>query len=77
MIAPFWDDILLTNEGRVEYAIVTSASAPNIINEVEGFLKINENVDLKLDWVFVAKWDSVCPIENINCVQVNSYILLF
>ena len=48
MIAPFWDDIL-TNTGIVEYGIVTSTSTSNIINEVEGFLKLNQGVDLDLD----------------------------
>ena len=76
MIAPFWDDIILTNEGLVEYGIVTSANTSSVINEVERFLKINQNVDLELDWVFVAKWVNVCPFGNSNCTQVNYFILL-
>ena len=75
MIAPFWDDIILTNEGLVEYGIVTSANTSSVINEVERFLKINQNVDLELDWVFVAKWANVCPFGYSSCVEVNSYIL--
>ena len=71
MIAPFWDDIILTNTGKVEYGIVTSTSTSNIINEVEGFLKLNQGVDLDLDWIFVAKWANVCPYGNSNCAQVN------
>ena len=68
VIAPFWDDIVLTNTGIVEYGIVTTL---HVINEVETFLKLNENVDLELDWVMVAKWVNVCPYGNISCVQVN------
>ena len=68
VIAPFWDDIVLTNTGIVEYGIITTL---NVINEVETFLKLNENVNLELDWVMVAKWVNVCPYGNINCVQVN------
>ena len=68
VIAPFWDDIVLTNTGIVEYGIVTTS---NVTNEVEAFLKINENVNLELDWVMVAKWVNVCPYGNMNCVQVN------
>ena len=75
MIAPFWDDIL-TNTGIVEYGIVTSTSTSNIINEVEGFLKLNQGVDLDLDWIFVAKWANVCPYGNSNCAQVN-YSIFF
>ena len=68
VIAPFWDDIVLTNTGIVEYGIVTTS---NVINQVETFLKLHENVNLKLDWVMVAKWVNVCPYGNTNCVQVN------
>ena len=76
MIAPFWDDIRLTNTGIVKYGIVASVSAPSVINEVEGFLKQKENVDLELDWVFVAKWVNVCSFLNINCSQVNWFLYL-
>ena len=71
VIAPFWDDIVLTNTGIVEYGIITTA---NVINEVETFLKLNQNVNLKLDWVMVAKWMNVCPYGNTNCIQVNHTI---
>ena len=75
-MAPFWDDIILTNTGIVEYGIVTSASTSIIINKVEGFLKLNQGVDLDLDWVFVAKWTNVCPYGNSYCAQVN-YSIFF
>ena len=71
VIAPFWDNIILTNTGIVEYRIVTSTSTPSVINDVEAFLKLNQNVDLELDWVLVVKWSNVCPFGNINCTQVN------
>ena len=74
VIAPFWDDIVLTNTGIVEYGIVTTS---NVINKVETFLKLNQNVNLDLDWVMVAKWVNVCPYGNINCVQVNDTIHIF
>ena len=74
VIAPFWDDIVLTNTGIVEYGIVTTS---NVINKVETFLKLNQNVNLDLDWVMVAKWVNVCPYGNINCVQVNYTIHIF
>ena len=70
MIAPFWDDIRLTNTGIVEYGIITSASNTSIIDEVETFLELNQNVKLELDWVLVAKWVNVCPYGNIYCSQV-------
>ena len=70
MVAPFWDDIQLTNTGIVEYGIVTSASNTNIIDEVETFLELNQNVELELDWVLVAKWVNVYPFGNIYCSQV-------
>ena len=74
VIAPFWDDIILTNTGIVEYGIIATS---NVINEVETFLKLNQNVNLKLDWVMVAKWINVCPYGNTNCVQVNYTIRTF
>ena len=76
VIAPFWDDIILTNTGIVKYSIVTSTSTSNVINEVETFLKLNQTVNLELDWVFVANWANVCPYGNVSCDQVN-YSILF
>ena len=70
MIAPFWDDIILTNTGIVEYGIITPTDNPNIIDVVETFLELSQNVELELDWVLVAKWMNVCPYGNINCAQV-------
>ena len=60
----------MTNRGIVEYGIVTSASNSNIIDEVETFLELNQNVELELNWVLVAKWVNVCPYRNGNCAQV-------
>ena len=76
MIAPFWDDIRLTNTGVVEYEIVNSSNTSSIINEVEAFLKLDQDLELKLDWVMVAKWKNVCPDGNNNCARVNYSILL-
>ena len=70
MIAPFWDDIILTNTGIVEYGIVTSTNTSSVINKVETFLELSQNIDLEIDWVFVAKWENVCPFGNSNCAQV-------
>ena len=70
VIAPFWDDIHLSYTGIAKYGIVTPIDNPNIIDVVEKFLELNENVVLKLDWVLVAKWMNVCPFGNIDCVQV-------
>ena len=83
MIAPFWDDIHLSYTGIAKYGIVTQKNTPNIIDEVEKFLKLNQNVVLKLDWALVAKWMNVCSYGNINCVQVlicllyKSYMTIF
>ena len=77
MIAPYWDDIILIGTGIVEYGIVTSANGSNVINEVETFLSLSQNIDVKLDWVFVAKWVNVCLFGNSNCAQVIHHILYF
>ena len=66
----------MTQTGIVEYGIVTPINSPSIIEEVETFLEVNENVDLDLDWVLVAKWVTVCPYGDTNCAQVN-YIISF
>ena len=77
VIAPFWDDIILTETGIVEYEIVTSDNGSSVINEVEIFLNLTHNIDVELDWVFVAKWVNVCPFGNSNCAQVIDHILYF
>ena len=77
MIAPFWDFITLGKTGIVEYGIATSANGSSAINKVETFLGLTENIDVKLDWIFVAKWVNVCPFGNSNCAQVIDHILYF
>ena len=66
----------MTQTGIVEYGIVTPTNSPSIIEEVETFLELNQNIDLDLDWVLVVKWVTVCPFGNSNCAQVN-YTILF
>ena len=73
MIAPFWDDIILSKTGIVEYGIVTSATASSDINKVEAFLRLNQNISVELDWVLVAKWVNVCPYGNNKCTQVINH----
>ena len=65
----------MTNRGIVEYGVVTSASNSSIIDEVETFLELNQNIELELNWILVAKWVNVCPFGNSNCAQVNYSIL--
>ena len=68
---------MLPEIGKVEYGIVTSANGSSVINKVETFLSLSQNIDVELSWVFVAKWVNVCPAGNSNCAQVIHHILYF
>ena len=72
IVAPFWDDIHLTQTGVAQYNVITSASNSTIIDQVESFLKTNRNVELDLNWVLVAKWVNVCPYDNNNCTSIQA-----
>ena len=71
VIAPFWDDIILTNTGIAEYGVFTPENGSSIINQIEAFLKISQNIELNLNWVLIAKWVNVCPFANRDCTQVS------
>ena len=76
VVAPFWDDIQLTETGVAQYNIITSANGSTIIDQVESFLKTNQSVELDLDWVIVAKWVNVCPYGNKFCTSIQASFLL-
>ena len=62
------DVSIWTNTGIVEYGIITSASNTSIIDDVETFLELNQNVKLELDWVLVTKW-----VNQSNIIPKWSY----
>ena len=76
VIALYWTDIDLDEQGQINYTLVTTQSNDTIgsIALVNNFLASNMSVSFNADWILVAQWIEVCPWEDSYCryVQVCS-----
>ena len=71
VIAPYWIDIDLTQQGQINYIFVTTQNDPiGSIALVNNFLASNISVSFSADWILVAQWMNVCPYGNSICANV-------
>ena len=80
VIAPYWDDIDLRQQGQINYTLVTTQNdSVGSIALVNNFLASNISVNFSADWILVAQWVDVCPYGNSDCTNVSyvcSYLLI-
>ena len=80
VIAPYWDDIDLTQQGQINYTLITTQNdSVGSIALVNNFLASNISVSFSADWILVAQWLDVCPFGNSDCTNVSyvcSYLLI-
>ena len=71
VIAPYWDDIDLSQQGQINYTLVTTQNdSVGSIALVNNFLASNISVSFSADWILMAQWLDVCPYGNSNCANV-------
>ena len=73
VVAPYWDDIYLSQKGVVRYAVITH-SHPTLsfwLNQTNEFIKKKNNAEFKASWLLVARWIDVCPFLYENCLEVR------
>ena len=73
VIAPYWTDIDLRQQGQINYTLVTTQSNDTIesIALVNNFLASNISVSFSAGWILVAQWIDVCPYRNSDCSNVQ------
>ena len=72
VIAPYWDDIDLRQQGQINYTLVTTQNdSVGSIALVNNFLASNISVSFSADWILVAQWIDVCPFGNSECTNVR------
>ena len=76
VIAPYWADIDLRNDGVIKYATVTRShpTLSCLLDLTNDLIEELENAKFNATWVLVARWMDVCPFMNVPCFEVNFLI---
>ncbi|XP_019860575.1 PREDICTED: alpha-tectorin-like, partial [Amphimedon queenslandica] len=69
ILAPYWDDIILSQKRELRYQIFNSTSYHTI--EVNNFLTNYYEKNFAADWILWAYWCHVCPYPNKDCALHN------
>ena len=69
LIAPFWDDILISTAGEIYYRF---SADPSLLEEVGGNISDAFETSFTPSQLFVATWDRVAAIGTITNL-VSSY----
>lgn len=67
LIAPYWDDIDITNGGAISYELFESGY---FLDEVNAFLFRKVPSDFEGTWMIVADYDKVAPFSGSGEVNV-------
>lgn len=71
LVAPFWDDIDISNDetGQISYEIYESGSY--YLDQVNDFLLRKRPSNFSATWMSVAYWDSVRPFPGGTSTEVS------
>ena len=73
LVAPFWDDIVTTNRGKISYKVFTGTSH-TLIQRVSSFVTYKMNGTFSGNWMLVAEWRDVAEFGTTNLrVSVQFY----
>lgn len=77
VVAAFWDDSDLRGKGYAHFELFNTAYGYefNITNKVKNFIATTKGAAINPDWVFVARWINVCPLQNNNCLSPAIQVL--
>ena len=67
MIAPFWDDVDISQNGQVNYLVNNNSDSTDVIIEINSFLSMYFGSNFNADWILVVKWENVCHIRYNDC----------
>ena len=74
VIAPYWDDIYLTDGGELRYAIITPTTDPSLCNQVNSYLTTSTGSSVSVQWILWAHWYNVCSYIHSGCIEVGTQI---
>ena len=74
MVAPYWDDIDLSNRGSVIFNSFDAQNGSQILETVSDFINsVERSLNLfEANSVVVVHWKDTCPYGNSTCSNVSS-----
>ena len=74
MIAPYWDDIDLSNRGSVIFNTFNTQNGSQILETVSDFINSVERSQnmFEASSVVVVHWKDTCPYGDSTCSNVSS-----
>ena len=81
VVAPYWDDIDLSQKGLILFAALTQGQKSrlsntatlaifDIVNDYLSDTVIKGTTRFRAHWILAARWVDVCPFGNAMCTSV-------
>ena len=79
VVAPYWDDIDLTNRGLILYAALIQGQNSRLDNSQDIFDTVNGYINtvskgaarFQANWILAVRWINVCPFMDNRCTSVS------
>ena len=68
-MAPFFTDIDIRLGGQIDYEIHTVTTSQSILSEVNSLINEYTQTEFNGEWLLVATWDNVPPIDDNSIVR--------
>ena len=65
-VAPFWEDIITTQGGKISYQVFSSAQTPDTLHQVSTFVSYQTNATFSGSWMLVAEWNAVPQFNGLS-----------
>ena len=76
VIAPYWDDIILSSRGTIFYDSFNDQNGLKVLKTVSNFINSVqwEPTQFEASSVVVVYWRDTCPFGDSRCSKVSHYI---
>ena len=81
VVAPYWDDIDLTEKGLILYAALIQGQKSRLNNSLAIFDIVNSYITdtvlkrasvFRAHWILAVRWIDACPYRNSSCTLVST-----
>ena len=65
LIAPYWDDIFMEDQGQLLYKVLSNGT---VLDQISNFVAAHVT-DFEASWALVARWEDVCLYGDSDCLN--------
>lgn len=70
VVAPFWANFNATQYGNVSWEIHDISQSPDLLNQVNNFIQVDEGINFTGTWMMIGFWEELHDSEVYTNVRV-------